>query len=282
MTKLEPYTGLAGEQVGPPGKGRPHMDKVEIRKRQRVWRRSRSSILLLSVATVACLTAWPAHGEPPDRRTDAEAAVVEKIRMNSRADETLRKGATAFEVALYANNEVVSAEEGDSCHGPTGTRSYSGTYWLVSIAKGKVVARTKLTQRLEFSEATEGMFTLSVANPDGALVVISQYASCNGTDYYFYRVDDAGRFYQVMILGANTDADPGLMRRRSKSIFGHGIGEESLQVASSVGQATRWRDVISVRYYNNAPGKGFKEWFAYDGRLLRLKQSQECTAETPC
>jgi hypothetical protein len=76
MTKLEPYTGLAGEQVGPPGNGRPHMDKVEIRKRQRVWRRSRSSILFLSVATVACLTAGPAHGEPPDRSTDEADATA--------------------------------------------------------------------------------------------------------------------------------------------------------------------------------------------------------------
>jgi hypothetical protein len=91
---------------------------------------------------------------------------------------SLQKCDTSFDVALYAPDEKVSLINGDYCRANIGAKNYSGTYQLVSVREGRVVARTLLSETsFECVEesAPEGMFPLTMAKQADVFVVISQY-----------------------------------------------------------------------------------------------------------
>ena len=149
---------------------------VEIVERHGVWRHwVLSGVAVISLVGVSCVTSRPVHSEPPRPRPDDDSAVVEKIRQNSRGLVSLQKGGSSFEVALYAPDEKVSLINGDYCRANTGAKNYSGTYQLVSIGEGRVVARTVLETSFEFvyDGVPEGMFALTMAKQEDVFVIIS-------------------------------------------------------------------------------------------------------------
>jgi hypothetical protein len=91
---------------------------------------------------------------------------------------------------------------------------------------------------------------------------------------YFFRIDSAGKCHAVALIGWNSDeaaehlkcggAAPAPTRRSvfaSPGPMGLGVKVDG--------------DSVVVEHYNNAEGKHYVEWFAYDGEHLHLTRS--CT-----
>jgi hypothetical protein len=244
----------------------------------------------------------PKKQEQMARPGEGTEALAQQIQLKARQIVKLTKGDTVFTVALYAEDERLTDQFPCQSHA---VAAYTGTYELVTMLGGRVIARTELKHRFKFdarSSPSNSVYkdrgfvfwgnwdvaTFAITKPEGAFVMIKQFLYeddlfspeltederfkyCDWLRFHFYRIDDNGRFYPVMLISDGEPVDSAVV----SAPIDLAVNEESVTVRSLQ------QDILQqyYRHYNGTPkawhGKRLKYFYAYDGSRLLLTKTQD-------